>query len=168
MSKAFTRESDDIPDQPVPRVPHTLPPAGKNYLTPSGEQRLRAELDRLQRDRSEFLEAPAGSELRRQLQTLDLRIRYLRASLLSAIVVPSPSMPWDRVRFGATVTVRDNWGTEEHYRIVGIDEADPDRNWMSFRSPLAKALLNAKIGQRLRFPTPAGEEELQILGINYE
>jgi transcription elongation factor GreB len=72
------------------------------------------------------------------------------------------------VRFGATVTVRERNGEASVYRIVGVDEMDLDRNWVSWLSPIAKALLNARPGQRVRFKSPAGEQELEITGITYE
>ena len=84
------------------------------------------------------------------------------------MVVPPPAESEDRVRFGATVTVRDRSGGETRYRIVGMDEVDVDRDWVSWLSPVAKALLNSKPGQRVRFKVPTGEEELEIMAIAYE
>jgi transcription elongation factor GreB len=170
MSKAFTRESDDAPDlPPVTRNLSPLPPGAKNYLTPDGAQHLRDELARLvqvARPQVAALSDPADS--RRQLQQLDQRILHLEESLQSAVIVPPPAGPWDQVRFGATVTVREQDGNEEQYRIVGADEADLDRNWVSFFSPMAKALLNARLGQHVRFRVPAGEQQLEIVGLTYE
>jgi len=169
MSKAFTRESDDD-GQDLPRVSRptsALPPGAKNYLTAAGEKGLRAELERLVQ-----VERPAaalGEEAdgRRQLQLLDQRIVHLQESLQSAIVVEPPPQPWEQVRFGASVTVRDRTGSESRYRIVGIDEADVDRDWVSWCSPIARALLNARLGERVRFRVPAGEQELEIVAIAY-
>jgi transcription elongation factor GreB len=72
------------------------------------------------------------------------------------------------VRFGAHVTVRESDGSETSYRIVGVDETDMDRNWVSWMSPIAKALLNRKRDERIRFKFPSGEETLEIIEINYE
>jgi transcription elongation factor GreB len=157
MSKAFTRESDDGPDLPAPLRPISpLPPGVKNYITAAGAEQLRAELARLiQAERPR----PAS---------LDQRIVQLEAALRSEVVVPVPEKPWDQVRFGATVTVRDSAGEESRYRIVGVDETDVDRDWVSWRSPIATALLNARIGQRVRFRVPAGEQDLEVVGIAYE
>lgn len=170
MSKAFTRESDDLADQPVlSRQPSLLPPGAKNYLTPDGAQRLREELDRLvQTERPRLASAPNDSDARRQLQALDQRIAHLHRSLQSAEVVQPPATASDRVRFGATVTVRDGAGGKEHYRIVGIDETDIDRGWVSWMSPIAKALLNARLGERVRFKFPSGEQELEVVDVHYE
>ena len=99
---------------------------------------------------------------------MDQRIQHLQQCLLTAVVVPPPVPPGNQVRFGATVTVRDGRGAESRYRIVGADETDVDRDWVSWLSPIAKALLNAPLGGRVRFRFPAGEEELEILRIEYE
>ena len=170
MSKAFTRESDDLPDRPViPRPSSALPPGAKNYLTPAGAQRLREELDRLVHlERPRCAASPDPEDSRRQLQALDHRILCLQQSLNTAVVTPPPVVTEDRVRFGATVTVRERSGTESRYRIVGVDETDLERGWVSWISPIAKALLHARLGQRIRLRLPAGEEELEIVGIAYE
>jgi transcription elongation factor GreB len=92
----------------------------------------------------------------------------LEESLHAAEIIPNPSGPADVVRFGATVRVRESDGTETSYRIVGVDETDMDRNWVSWMSPIAKALLNGKRGERVRFKFPSGEETLEIKDIRYE
>jgi transcription elongation factor GreB len=157
MSKAFTRESDDGPDLPAPVRPVApLPPGVKNYITRAGADTLRQELAHLMNS-----ERPRPS-------SAEQRIVQLEAALGSAVIVPVPDKPWEEIRFGATVTVRDRSGEEERYRIVGIDEVDVDRDWVSWRSPIATALLNARLGQRVRFRVPAGERELEIVAIAYE
>jgi transcription elongation factor GreB len=169
VSKAFTRESDDVPEPPrLPPQPSPLPPGAKNYLTPDGARRLRDELDHLVQDRVQVAAASGDVDAKRLLQTLDQRIDHLGQSLRSAVVVSPPVAPDDRVRFGATVTVRERDGTESRYRIVGVDETDMDRGCISWLSPLAKALLNAQFGQRVRLKLPSGEEELEIVRIAYE
>ena len=170
MSKAFTRESDDLPDLPVrPRQPSPLPPGAKNYLTSDGARRLREELDRLvEVERPRVAAGQQDADAKRQLQALDQRMAYLNQSLESAVVVASPGGPPDQIRFGATVTVREGGGVKSRYRIVGLDETDLDRGWVSWLSPIAKALLNARLGERVRFRFPSGEEELEIVEISYE
>jgi transcription elongation factor GreB len=170
MSKAFTREDDEVPDDPVGFSPAPmLPPGAKNFLTPDGAQRLRAELDRLaQEERPRLASAQDDLDAKRELQRLDQRIRYLRLSLVSAEVVPAPPPPHEQVRFGATVTVRDRLGAESRYRIVGVDEIDLERGWVSWLTPLARALHQARRGDRVAFKTPAGPQELEIVGIAYE
>jgi transcription elongation factor GreB len=102
------------------------------------------------------------------LARLDQRIMQLEESLQSAEIITSPSGPTDIVRFGATVTVRDSAGEEESYRIVGVDEMDIDQGWVSWLSPIAKALLNSQRGQQVRFKFPSGEKTLEVLDIRYE
>ncbi|MBI3413736.1 MAG: GreA/GreB family elongation factor [Verrucomicrobia bacterium] len=170
MSKAFTRESDDAADEPArARVPSPLPPGAKNYLTPGGAARLREELDRLiQTERPRVAQLPDETERKRRLQFMDERIHQLGQSLATAEVTPPPQTPDGVVRFGATVTVRERDGSESSYRIVGVDETDSDRDWVSWLSPIARALLGARVGQRVRFKFPAGEKELEIVSVAYE
>ena len=170
MSKAFTRESDDTPDLPILRRPSSsLPPGVPNYVTPDGAQRLRDELERLvQVERPALQEQHGADEIKERLQRLDLKIRQLEEILQSIVIVPPPSPGEEHIRFGATVAVRDSSGEESCYRIVGVDETDIDRGWISWLSPLAKALLNARVGDRVRFRLPAGERELEILRVRCE
>src|SRR5580765_6379563 len=118
MSKAFTRE-DDAEDSAAPlRQWPRVPPGSKNYVTVSGAAGLRRELDQLQQERA-ALAALQNEDSRRQLQSLDQRLSHLQQSLESAVIVEAPSPPWDHVRFGATIRVRDKQGEETVYRIVG-------------------------------------------------
>lgn len=170
MSKAFTRESDDLPERPtLPPLPSLLPPGVKNYLTPDGARRLQEELSRLvEVERPHAAAAPAGSDSRQQVEALDQRIRHLQQCLHEADIVPPPAQPWDQVRFGAAVTVRDGSGSESRYHIVGVGETDVEQDRVSWLSPIAKALLNAGLGQRVRFKFPSGEALLEIVNISYE
>jgi transcription elongation factor GreB len=169
MSKAFTRESDDSSEQALPPRPKSpLPPGAKNYVTPNGARALREELEQLLAlEQQRLAEATDVSQVRLGLQKARERVEYLEQSLQSAVIVPPPGPPWDQVRFGATVTVRDRNGHEARYRIVGVDEIDLDRDWVSWLSPIARALTNARIGQRVRFRAPGGEQELEVLEIVY-
>ena len=124
MSRAFVRESDDAPEQPLRRS-SPLPAGVPNYITPAGAKRLR------------------------QLPS-------------DAVIVPPPSEPTDQIRFGATVTIRDHDG-ETTYRIVGVDETSAGENHISWASPLAKALVNARVGQRVQFRNA----ELEIVRVTY-
>jgi len=164
MSKAFTRE-DDLPERPpARRSAPALPSGAKNYMTPQGAKNLRSELDRLLAGTGS---QPSGVEGASQTNELE-RIRQVQQSLESAVIVGPPSSVEERVKFGASVSVRESGGEEIRYRIVGVDEVDLDRNWVSWVSPVAKALLNAKVGERVRLNLPGREEELEILGISYE
>lgn len=170
MSRAFVRESDDRPELPIARQASALPPGAKNYLTPGGATRLREELRKLlEVDRPSLAGAASDPDAKRQLLVLDQRVQQLEESLGSAEVVEPPT-PDARavVRFGATVIVRRPNGDEEDYRIVGVDEIDLERSWVSWASPIAKALVNARVGERVLFKFPSGEEQLEIVKIDYE
>ena len=170
MSKAFTRESDDAPEpRPQARAVSGLPPGTKNYMTASGARRLQEELKRLvEVERPPISSGAEKVEARHRLQVLDQKILRLQESIQSAVIVEPPPKPWEQVRFGATVSVRDGCGNESSYRIVGVDEIDIDQNWASWISPIAKALLNARRGETVRFKFPSGEAEFEIMNINYE
>lgn len=170
MSKAFTREETDGPDIPdLPPLTSTLAPGARNYITAAGAQKLRDELQQLiENTRPALARSPDDPDAKRQLARVDQRIMQLEESLQSSEIVTPSDGPADVVRFGATVTVRESDGNEANYRIVGVDETDIERGWVSWMSPIAKALLNRKRGERIRFKFPSGEETLEILEIRYE
>jgi transcription elongation factor GreB len=170
MSRAFVRESD-VPQLPdLPPLPSPLPPGAKNYLTPGGARRLREELRHLREtQRPKLASAPAEDiDAKRELQLLDQRIRYLQHSLSTAEISTITAGPAEAVRFGTTVSVREPDGTQTRYRIVGVDETDLDRNHVSWLSPIARALMNAKAGQRVQLKAPRGVRELEIIAVEYE
>jgi transcription elongation factor GreB len=169
MSKAFTREENEGPDLPdVPPTSSALPPGVTNYMTEAGADRLRAELAHLlENDRPALLQRAEDPDAKRRLGILDQRIFQLEQILQSAQVLSPPEGPASSVTFGSTVTVRGPEG-EETFRIVGVDETDHERGWVSWLSPVARALINRKPGDRVRFKYPCGEEDLQIISIRYE
>ncbi len=173
MSKAFTKE-DEAGDVLVPRPVSSLPPGARNPFTAGGARRLRDELTQLGAAERPALLALVGepgmrgADAKERLQHLEQRIAYLHQSLQSADVAAVPPPPHDVVRFGATVTVRDQRGTATTYRIVGVDETDLDRNEVSWLSPIARALLNARLGQKVPFKFPGGAAQLEIGRIAYE
>lgn len=170
MSKAFTKEDDGRPEpRPMRRPAAVLPPGASNYLTADGARRFREELARLQEvERPEAVHASTDPSEADRVLELDERIQDLRRILRTATVVKPAAAAPDRVRFGVTVRVRRRGGEESSYRIVGVDEADPERGWVSWISPIAKALLNARPGDRVPFHSPEGEEDLEVLSIRYE
>lgn len=173
MSRAFTRE-DDARDVPLPKPVSPLPPGARNYLTPAGAERLRGELTQLvDRERPRLIAESAeaggrGADAKEELQRADARIAYLQHCLATAEIAPPPPPPHDVVRFGATVTVRDAQGAESRYRVVGVDEADFARDEVSWLSPIARSLLNARLGQRVPFRFPSGQTTLEVVAIRYE
>jgi transcription elongation factor GreB len=165
MSKAFIRESDDAPEEVVSRPLSPVVPGNKNYLTAGGERRLREELAHLREKQGA---ATADGPASREGPAVDLRVRHLERILRTAEVISVPVDGDDRVRFGATVTVRDSTGIESNYRIVGVEEADADRSWVTWQSPIARALLNHRPGEKILFTFPSGETELEIVSVRYE
>ena len=157
MSRAFVDESaSESRENDAPELKIPLPAGAKNYMTPEGAERLRAEIEDLL-----ALEQP-------RLGEVDRRIEYLSRMRAIMEVVPPPAREPDRVVFGTTVTVREAGGTEKKYRIVGIDESDPARGWVSWISPLARALVGKRPGEQARVKLPAGEELLTVVAITGE
>lgn len=171
MSRAFVRESDDSKDEPQPRPRPQLAPGLKNPITPAGAQRFRTELEALlesKRQLSGVAETVAFAEIEKQKRELETRIRVLQQILDSVVVTPPPAIGRDRVCFGAKVLVRDASGQGEAYRIVGLDETDPDHGHISWRSPLARALLSRGAGETILFQSPSGLLEFQIVSVTYD
>jgi transcription elongation factor GreB len=167
VSKAFTRE-DDAPEIPVvSRRASPLPPGTKNLMTPDGVERLRAELARLRTAHEQLRATKGDPDKLQKLAALEQRALLVDDCLRTASAVQPPTTPDGRVRFGAVVTVREPDGTELRHRIVGVDEVDFDRGWVSWLSPIAKALLNAQVGQRVLVRLPGGEKELEIVAVSY-
>lgn len=159
-------------------------PAVKNYITPAGLQRLKDEHRfLLSRERPAVVEVVAWAASngdrsenadylygKRRLGQIDSRIRFLTKRIDAAVVVdpaaPRPPSAATRVFFGATVTYRDAVG-QHVVSIVGIDEVDLDRGHISWRSPLANALMKASPGDQVHLRAPAKTEHLKILDVEY-
>jgi transcription elongation factor GreB len=168
MSKAFTRESDDAPETRLAgRSAAVLPAGTPNYLSPDGAERLREELERLTIEERPGLQRAGEDEANRELRRIDQRIHEVSEALSSAEVVTVPPRPWDQVKFGAIVTVRKADKEEVTYRIVGVNEVDLDLGWVSWLTPVAKALMNARLGERVAAELPGGRTEFEILKIAY-
>jgi transcription elongation factor GreB len=160
-------------------------PKLKNYITPAGLQRLKDEqVFLLSRERPAVVEVVAWAASngdrsenadylygKRRLSQIDSRIRFLTKRIDAAVVVdPAALRPWSaatRVFFGATVTYKDAAGLEHVVSIVGIDEVDLDRGYISWRSPLANALMKASPGDRVDLRAPAKTERLEIIEVEY-
>ena len=182
MNKAFTRESDsDEDDDDGPSLP-ALPAGGKNYITPQGHDRLRAELLHLiDEDRPKVVEtvhwaASNGDRSengdyiygKKRLREIDHRIRFLIKRLDIAVVAdPSAHHGKDQVFFGATVTYANDAGEERTVTIKGIDEVDSLQGEVSWVSPIARTLLKAREGDTLQLVTPAGVETIEVLAVSY-
>ena len=181
MNKAFTRERDGEDDDDDVALP-PLPGGAKNYITPSGYARLRAELLTLIDDeRPKVVEAvhwaakngdrsENGDYLygKKRLREIDRRIRFLTKRLeIAEVTDPSAHHGGDQVFFGATVTYVDEGGQERRVTIKGIDEAESAQAEVSWISPIARTLLRARVGDVLQLPTPAGTREIELVAVDY-
>ena len=185
MSKAFTSEETPADDEEDVPDASPLPAGSRNYMTPGGFARLRRELDRLvAKERPELVATVAwaagngdrsenGDYIygKKRLREIDRRIRFLVGRLDNAEVV-DPTAPRDddaesAVFFGATVTVTNVQGEARTISIVGIDEIDTERGYISWISPMARALLKAREGDTVVLRTPGGVEELDVVSVRY-
>jgi transcription elongation factor GreB len=185
MNKAFTREDATPDDDDDAELASPLPTGARNYMTPGGYARLRRELDHLvSKERPELVATVAWAASngdrsenadyiygKKRLREIDRRIRFLVRRLDAAEVV-DPTAPRDddsesRVYFGATVTVANAAGDERTVSIVGIDEIDTERGYISWISPMARALMKAREGDTVTLRTPGGVEELDIVSVRY-
>ena len=180
MSKAFTKESDGDEGDEVALPP--IPAGGKNYITPAGYARLRSELlDLIDNERPKVVEtvhwaasngdrSENGDYLygKKRLREIDRRIRFLTKRLeIAEVVDPSLHAGSDQVFFGATVTYGDDEGIDRTITIMGIDEADSHAGQVSWISPVARALLKARVGDEVPLLTPGGVRSLEVLSVTY-
>jgi len=184
MNKAFTRETDTEDDADIESV-SPLPVGARNYVTPGGFARLSAELEHLvQKERPALVATVAwaagngdrsenGDYIygKKRLREIDRRVRFVIKRLDAAEVV-DPAAPRDdeaaaQVFFGATVTVRNARGEPRTVSIVGVDEIDTARGYISWVSPMARALLKAREGDKVTLRTPGGAEELDVEEVRY-
>ncbi|WP_176096576.1 transcription elongation factor GreB [Burkholderia cepacia] len=181
MNKAFVKESDGDDDD-LDQAQPAIPAGAKNYITPAGHKRLRDELLNLidverpevvrlvswaasNGDRSENGDYIYG---KRRLREIDRRIRFLTKRLdLAEVVDASRQENVDQVFFGATVDYETPDGENHTITIVGIDEVDLDRGCVSWISPVARALIKAKIGDTVMLMTPAGPQPIDVLDVRY-
>jgi len=185
LNKAFIKEPSDDDDETLDdasAAPAALPAGAKNYITPAGHQKMRDELLHLidverpdvvklvswaasNGDRSENGDYIYG---KRRLREIDRRIRFLTKRLdLAEVVDSSRQENVDQVFFGATVEYGTPDGEAHTVTIVGVDEVDLDRAQVSWISPIARALLKAKIGDQVTLRTPAGPALIDVLDVRY-
>lgn len=183
MSKAFMKEDDGgIDDDGADDATPALPAGTKNYITPQGFAALREERERLVRverpevvkvvswaaangDRSENGDYLYG---KRRLREIDRRLRFLGKRMESAEVVdPARQTRRDQVFFGATVTYANMRDEEHTITIVGVDEVDSSKGMVSWVSPVARALLKARVGDTVPVRTPSGVDQIEVVTIGY-
>ena len=180
MSKAFTRETDSDDDNDI-GLP-ALPAGTRNYITPAGYARLRAELlDLIDTERPKVVEvvhwaasngdrSENGDYLygKKRLREIDRRIRFLTKRLeIAEVTNPALHHGHDQVFFGATVTYAEADGAARTVTIMGIDEADALQGQVSWVSPIARTLLKSRVGDELKLVTPAGVLDIEVLDVHY-
>jgi transcription elongation factor GreB len=168
--------TDDDEDEGPPRLP-----GGKFYMTPTGHERLKAELAAQRSERHRVVEIVAWAasngdrsenadykEGKRRLREIDRRLRFLMNRIAHAAVIdPADQGQRDRVFFGATVTYANERDDQVTVKIVGVDEADLAAGKISIGSPVALALLQARRGDEVTVRTPRGPEVLEVIDIRY-
>lgn len=166
MSRAFIKESDD--DLVAGELPERPVPAYANYVTPRGLELLQQRLRDLQ-DRHEQVKRNAAddSAAKQALREIDRDLRYVNAQLERAVLVNPAQQPRDEVHFGASVAIEDEEGGRHEFTLVGDDEADVAGGKISWAAPLARALMNARVGDTVVWNRPAGNVEVEIVGIRY-
>jgi transcription elongation factor GreB len=180
MSKAFTKESESADNEP--EEADALPAHVKNYVTPAGLAALQEEFRKLLYEERpkvvEIVSWAAGNGDRsengdyiygkRRLREIDWRVRYLAKRIESAEMVdPERQKNRDQVFFGATVAYARKDNTQQKVTIVGIDEAELAAGKISWLSPVARALMKARVGEIIEFRTPSGPETVEVLSIEY-
>jgi transcription elongation factor GreB len=156
--------------------------SGSRYITPAGRRHLTDELSYLWKvkrpqvtqavaeaaamgDRSENAEYIYG---KKQLRQIDSRLRFLSKRLDELIVVDRPPADTSKIFFGALVELEDSDGNLFRYRIVGPDEFDPKKGFISVDSPMAKALLGKTEGDEVMVSKPQGAETVVVVSVEYE
>jgi len=183
MSKAFVKESEgSLDDELLEDQDSALPSGSKNYITPEGAQNLKSELKKLlYEDRPEVVKTVSWAASngdrsengdyiygKKRLREIDRRIRFLTKRLDASEIIDPTSQSSEKILFGATVTIENEEGEVKVYKIVGIDETNVEEGKISWISPIGKALLNAEKGDQVTLKTPKGEQELEIIKIEYK
>jgi len=166
MSRGFVKEDDQ---EEIPMVPPRadLPPGVTNYVTPAGMNELLAEKQQLT-DEKQHLSQTSDNEKRIALNHINAKLQLLNNRIAEAKVVNLTQQPQNEVRFGARVTLKMEVAkTTQTFQIVGVDEANVSKGKISFLSPLAKALLNKKTGEKAVLKLAREDRIFEILNISY-
>ncbi|MBA2659459.1 MAG: transcription elongation factor GreB [Nitrosospira sp.] len=184
MNKAFTKETEPVDDFDEEEAVNPLPTGSRNYITPGGHARLMDEfLWLMNRERPQVTATvswAAGNGDRsengdyiygkKRLREIDRRIRFLtkRIDLAEVVDPAAPREDETQVFFGATVTFANQTDEEKTVSIVGVDEIDTSRGYISWISPMARAFIKAREGEVVTLHAPGGTEELEILEVKYQ
>ena len=166
MSRGFVKEDDQEETPIVPQRAY-LPDVVPNFVTPAGLEQLLEEKKMLIYEK-ENLDSTNENEKRIALNYLNARLQLLNERISGAKVVSPDEQPHDEIRFGASVTLRQEAsGKLLTYRIVGVDEADISNGRISFISPFSRALINKKTGDKVILKQPKGDIVFEVIGITY-
>lgn len=163
MSRAFVKDADENADSKVLDIPLSEHP---NYETPNGLAHLRKRLADIEARHAALAAADDTLGRQAELAALERDLRWLKARVASAIEIDLAQQPRDRIAFGANVTMDSDEG-EMRYRIVGEDEANAEHHLVSYVSPLARALIGARVGDEVVWHRPAGDLKLEIVSFDY-
>jgi transcription elongation GreA/GreB family factor len=165
MSRAFVNEDAQSEAQAaLPERPQSPHP---NYVTPQGLAALEQRLAKLLAERSALSDGAEAMSQEAALRRIDRNARYVSVRIERAVLVNPDEQPRGEVAFGASVRVCDAGGEERVFSIVGEDEADAAVGKVSWVSPLANALLGARVEDRVTWGRPNGNVDLEILSIDY-
>ena len=162
MSRAFVKEPDG--DQVVEELPERVHSPHVNYVTPAGIRQLQEQVDGLLA-RRESLAGAGSAENKKQRMSIDRDLRYYEERIRRAVLIDPAGQPEDEVHFGAVVEVKTPEGRRMTFAVVGEDEADAAQGKISWFSPLALALAEARVGDSVVWKRPAGEVELTVVAI---
>jgi transcription elongation factor GreB len=162
MSRAFVKEPDG--DQVISALPDRVQSPHVNYVTPAGLRQLKEHLDGLL-SRRKIISGVVSAENKKQLMLIDRDLRYYEERVHRAVLINPADQPKDEVHFGAVVEMETPEGRRMTFAIVGEDEADAAQGKISWVSPLARAMAEARVGDTVTWKRPAGEVELTIVAI---
>jgi transcription elongation factor GreB len=165
MSRGFVKEDDQ---EEIPLVPPRadLPEGTENFVTENGMKALLAEKENLLAQQ-EKLDTSQEKEYRIAFNHINAKLQLLNERIASAKIIDSSKLPQDEVHFGATVTFKNSEKKTQTFQIVGVDEANVSKGKISFTTPLAKALMLKKVGEKATLKLADRENIFEILEINY-
>jgi transcription elongation factor GreB len=162
MSRAFVKEPDG--DQVIDELPERVHSPHVNYVTPVGLRQLQENVEGILA-RRKSLAGVTSAENKKLLMHIDRDLRYFEERIRRAVLIDPEDRPKDEVNFGAVVEVETPEGRRMTFAIVGEDEANAAQGKISWVSPLARAVAEARVGDAVAWKRPAGEVELTVVDI---
>ncbi len=161
MSRAFVKESDR--EEVITASGPDLPPGVPNRITPGGARRFREDLQELVTERAALRDGETP-EARARMALVEARIGWMERRVGTFVETETPEEP-SRAVFGSFVVLDDPAGEEKEWQIVGVDEADPAHGRVTWASPLGRAVLGCRPGDTVKFATPQGNQELELVHV---